>query len=236
MYNILLYIVLFLSFPPVLQSESRNTDEQLIEAVTSLLQNRYPHRQNNLQVRLVRTGGDINLENTFEVLLPATNKIPRALQRIEVRHADQNKNGWALVYVAHFDSVLAANRPLKNDEQIDIHDLDVLWTETTRFHGEPLKPAMMRKMFARGLVFASRYVAGDKILKERDLRNAFDITTGQSVTMLYQQRGVKLSFTCKSRNQGFIGDLIKLYSPDTQLMYKAKIIRPGVASWVETLE
>ena len=153
-----------------------------------------------------------------------------------MHNAKQNVTGWALVYIAHYDSVLAINRSVKKDERVAPYDIHAVWTETTRFHGEPLTPASIKPLLARGDVYANRYVAADRILKRHDLRNAYDVSTGQSVRMQYQRRGISLSLTCKARNQGFTGDLIKLYSPDTQLMYKAMITGPGVAAWVETLE
>ena len=210
--------------------------EQLKEAVETILMDRYPHRQDNLHVRVVRTGGVINLDSPFEIFLPETSEVPRALQRIEVQNTSQHKKGWALIFVAHYDSVLTVTRAIKNDERLAADEIHTIWAETTRFHGEPLTPASLRNLIARGEVFANRYVSADRILKHDDLRNAFDISTGQSVILRYQRRGVALSLTCKARNKGFTGDLVKLYSPDTQLMYRARIIGPGVATWVETLE
>ena len=236
MYYLFYIPICLLSLFTTFQNEVKDINEQLIEAVEAILIDRYPHRQTNLHVRIVRTGGTIDLNGPFEILFRETREVPRALQRVEVQSTEKNETGWALVYIAHYDSVLAINRSVKKDERVSADDLNAVWTETTRFHGEPLTPATVRHLLANGDIFANRFVTADRILKRQDLRNAYAVSTGQSVSMHYQRRGISLSLTCKARSQGFTGDLVKLYSPDTQLMYKAKIIGPGVTVWVETLE
>lgn len=235
---ILLYISLLIGMGHAswLNQGSIDPSERLIEAVESLLQKRYPEKERNLKVRIERTGGSITKDGPFEIVFPESYEVPRALVRIEVNSQAEDLSGWALIYVAHYDSVLTVNRSVKNDEMVTPQDLSTVWAEVTRFQGEPLTPDAAREMFAHGEVFASRHISADRFLKHQDLRNAYDISTGQAVTMYYQRNGIHLSLTCKARNQGFTGEHIKLFSPDTQLMYKAQITGPGLANWVETLQ
>ena len=188
----------------------------------------------------MRTGGTINERGSLDLIWPERHEMPKALLRVTVQSKDAQTQhvdtGWALLYIAHYDSVLVLNRRIKQDEHVLDTDLSIIWSETTRFHGNPLTPRYYKALASAGTVYANRYIAENRTLKKNDLRNAFDVVTGQQVIMTYIRNGITLELTCKSRNKGFKGDIVKLFSPDTQHMYKARISGPQKADWVETLE
>ena len=239
MYNIvqLLHIIFMLS--PSFMGRADNLHERIAKVAESMLSDRYAQSIATLEVRVMRTGGEIEHTGLLELTWPNQPEIPRALLRVEVRSKDALANesiGWALLYVAHYDSVLVLNRSIKNDERVLDSYLSTVWTETTRFHGAPLTSLYYRQLTASGDVFANRYIKENRVLKESDLRNAFDVETGQQVIMTYIRDGITLELSCKSRNRGYIGDIIKLYSSDTKHMYKARITGPQTAIWAETLQ
>lgn len=239
MYILIPFLCFFFMLPPSSQGEAEDLHARIVKAAEAVLSNRYAQSDPALEVRVVRTGGTIIDAKNLELVWPLQTEIPRALLRVNINSKDVDANvhkGWALLYVAHFDSAMVLNRSAKNDELLQEPDFSIIWTETTRFHGSPLTPELYRKLRSRGPIYSNRYLASERVLKVNDLRNSYDVETGQQVIMTYKRRGIVLEISCKSRNRGFEGDIIKIYSPDTQLMYKAQISGPQRATWIETLE
>ena len=239
MYLIWSLMIFFLMFFPDYPGRTQDLHARITEAAETVLSNRYTLPDTHLEVRVVRTGGDIGESGPLELFWPDRPEVPKALLRVnihsQVGHSNRQE-GWALLYIAHFDSVLVANRSIKNSEGVLESDVSTIWAETTRFHGNPLSPESFRQLAKQGDIYSNRYLSEKKILKENDLRNAYDVDTGQQVIMHYNRNGISLELTCKSRNRGFKGDLIKLFSPDTQHTYKARITASQTATWVETLK
>ena len=239
MYLFVPFLGLFFMFSSYFLWGTEDLHTRISETAESILANRYASSDTHLEVRVVRTGGEIQDTGPLEVTWSQKPEIPRALLRVDIHSKDnlaKRHKGWALLYIAHFDSVLVPNRSIKNGELVSKTDLSPIWAETTRFHGTPLTPDKYRRLALRGIVYTNRHLSESRLLKETDLRNAYDVETGQQVILLYKRNGIALELSCKSRNQGFKGDIVKLFSPDTQHMYRARITGPQTAIWVETLE
>lgn len=243
MHNKGLYILIqffgtFLLLSPLFPGRANDLHERISKTAEADLFSRYEKAQSAFEVRVVRTGGDIPDRGSIELIWPERINVPRALLRVNIHSRDPLANhytGWALLYIAHFDSVLVLNHSAKNNDPINDSDLSTIWAETTRFHGTPLTPHYYRKLKASGNVYANRFISENRILKDKDLRNAYDVETGQQVIMTYLRNGITLELSCKSRNKGYKGDTIKLFSPDTQQMYKARVLGSQKAIWIETL-
>ncbi|MEX1055510.1 MAG: flagella basal body P-ring formation protein FlgA, partial [Rhodothermales bacterium] len=59
--------------------------------------------------------------------------------------------------------------------------------------------------------------------------------TGDHVTLNYRRGAVQLRLTCKARESGAVGDVIRVYSDDTRSMYRARLTARGKADWISTL-
>lgn len=203
------------------------------------LHKQYPQDIERLDVRVMRTGGQLDVSAAVQLQLPTTGQIPRANLQLRVRQPVQGTwqdRGWVMLYFSHFDSVGVATRTLRKDEPIALEDIRYAWLETTRFRGNPLTPAVIRRLEAKGELYADRHLKEERTLRANDVRHAFDVRLGQSVIMTYERDLFVLELTCKSRTQGFSGDEIKLFSPSTNRTYRAQIIGPGKAKWLETLD
>ena len=212
---------------------------RILEAATLNLEERFPDDASRLEVRLLRTGGRLVAELPVRLKLPDTAALPRAHVQAKVHQIDGGvwqEKGWAMLYISHFDSVAVTTRKLKEDEQLTPADFRFAWIETTKFRGEPLTPENLRRLFRQGSTFADQFLKEERTLREGDVRNALDVTLGQSVTMTYRRDQFVLSFTCKARMPGFTGDEIKLFAPATNKTYRVRITGPGKAEWLETLE
>ena len=92
-----------------------------------------------------------------------------------------------MLYVSHFDSVGVTARSLKKDEEISQEDIQFIWLETTRYRGIPLTPARIRKLLAKGNIYAHRHLTNERALREGDVRNELDVHLGQAVIMTYKR-------------------------------------------------
>ncbi len=238
--HILIYITLLLLAPaPLLVPDEPTLQDQILEAAHKSLATRYPDTAPRLDVRLLRTGGKLDATQPLQLHFPASTALPRAHVQVKVHQQTQQgwqEQGWAMLYVAHFDSVAVATRTLKKESAVQDTDLRFLWMETTRYRGNPMTPAKLKALAARGDIFASKHLAEDRALREDDLRPALDVALGASVIMTYKRDQFILEFTCKARKAGFIDDEIKLFAPATNKTYRARITGPGKAVWLETLE
>lgn len=198
----------------------------------------FPAEAHRLQVRVKRTGGRIPSDGPLRLAFPEEHALPRAHTQVKVLRPEGSgwaKTGWALLYVAHFDSVAVAREDLGDDEPVSAADLQAAWTETTQFRGEPLHPADVRALLARGEVFMAHAVREGRLLRRSDVRAAYAADTGETVALRYRRGTIRFELSCTAREPGHVGDDIRLYSSETDRMYRARLTGPGTADWLETL-
>ena len=145
-----------------------------------------------------------------------------------------SESGWALLYVAHYDSIAIAQRDLSKNDPVGGSDFSFAWMETTTYRGEPLTPDHYRALAAGGL-FAARPIRSGESVRVDDVRPPFAVDTGETLTMTYERNGIILKVTCQAREPGVAGDVIRAYNPDTKTTYKVELTGPRAAGWISTL-
>lgn len=232
--------ILLLAPAPRLEMDDPN-HPAIAEAASEMLAMRFPDVAHHLEVRVIRTSRGINRNKSLRIIWPVSNELPRAHTQVKIEQQTHDtpqwiEAGWALLYVAHFDSVALTTRSIARDEQIKDEDLHFAWLETTRFTGEPLTPHVYAALQNEGDLYAHRHLNANRTLRSDHIRPAFDVETSQSVLMTYRRDPVALELTCKARMTGYTGDIIKLFSPVSKKTYRARITGPGTAEWLETLD
>lgn len=232
--TLLLALLLTVALP-----DTAASPDPLRAAAEAALAARFPDAAGRLQVRVLRTADDAAFEAPLRVRFRALDAVPRAHAQVDVLAADGagrwTEAGWALLFVAHYDSVVVPSARVTRDAPLTGGDWSTAWLETTRFRGEPLAPAALRAMAADGPVYATRSLAADRPLRAADVRPAYAADTGAAVRMRYERAGLALTLSCKAREPGFVGDAVRLYAPDTRTTYRARLVAPGEAEWIETL-
>lgn len=238
--SLLSFIAILLLAPAPRQvHDEPSLQDRIVKAVMTTLAARFPDDVHRLNVRVVRTARTLDVDQPLRLDLPASAALPRAHLQAKVHQQTDGawqEKGWVMLYISHFDSVGVTVNPVKKDELITVQDIRFSWLETTRFRGDPLTPAKVRRLFSQGDVFAHRHLKEERSLRADDVRNALDVELGQSVVMTYRRNQFALELTCKARTQGFTGDEIKLFAPATNKTYRVLITGPGKAEWLETLE
>jgi len=236
----LLWLTLPLGSAVAAPSDTMSDGAATVRAASrAVLENRFPAEAYRLDIRVLRTGGSLDSLGTLRLVFPASNTLPRAHTQVDVLAEDPDgiwtKVGWALLYIAHFDSVAVARTGVRKDDPVRVDDLEFAWMETTRFQGDPLRPSDLRALLATGEPYAATPLHAGRALRTTALRTAYAVDTGAAVEMTYERHGLTLRLACKAREPGFNGDVIRLYAPDTQLTYRARLTGLGTALWIETL-
>lgn len=235
----LLFILLLLPGVAKAHILDRQDEAAQIQAVAEeLLTDRFPEMAHRLDVRVLRTRVALEDPATLRLIFPAEGAIPRGHTQVDV-HAraeagDWQKVGWALLYVAHFDSVATIRRRVQPGEAVTDADVTTIWIETTTFHGNPMRAVTFQRLLRETPLYASRLLREGRTLHRDDLRPPYAADTGETVEMHYQRGPVLLRLPCKAREPGFEGDVIRLYAPTTSTTYRARLTGPGKAEWIET--
>ncbi len=211
--------------------------DALREAVRTVLAERFPDDElARIEIRVKRASGDAEQVQQPRVAFRSLDELPRGAAQVRVyeRRQDETRRaaGWALLYVAHYDSVLVADRTIRSGEEITRRDVRTRWVETTRFRGEPLSASVFD---GEGPRFATRHLSEGRTLRAGDVRRPYAADTGQSVTVEYRRGGLHMELRCKAREPGFVGDVIRVYASGTDAAYRVRLIEPGRARWIETL-
>jgi flagella basal body P-ring formation protein FlgA len=206
---------------------------------SKMLAAQYPKDAHRLDVEVIRTRGLDAVGSDMRLSFPEADALPRAHTLVDVLAPDTStgwaKTGWALLYVAHYDSIAVLQAPLQKDEALPPDAVEAAWMETTTHGDGLLRIDAFRAMADSGTVFARRLLRSGRALRTNDLRPPYAAQLGESVILTYQRGNIHLKMTCEARAPGFVGDVIRLYAPQTGTNYRARLTAPGTAEWLETL-
>lgn len=210
------------------------------DAAERMLASRYPERADRMRVRVRRVGGTIDSIDSLRLDVPHRGRIPEGPMQVRVRTTTDagrgSTTGWALLEVAHFDSVATVQRRIRPGASVTASDVEMAWMETTDLHGEPLRASAFRSMLDDGTLVATRLANRGRILRRSDVRPPYAADTGTSITMLYTRGRLAVRLTCKAREPGRPGDTIRVYCPGARTTYQARLDDDGrTARWIETL-
>jgi len=172
-------------------------------------------------------------DGDLTVQLPSVPIVPRGRLQVVVI-SETGERTWAMIKVARFDSVATLIASVSSGEPVANADFQFFWIETTRFSGDPITPSILAAMDDGDLV-ANRSLRADRPLRRSDIGPRPAAEAGDSIIMTHRRSAFVFTVTCKSRDRGKIGDVIRLYDDDTDTMYRARLTARGRAEWLETL-
>ena len=204
-----------------------------------VLTEHYPDEAHRLELRVKRVEATFEAEAGLRLDFPAKDQWPRGTTQVKLftgsDAAGWQKAGWALLYVAHFDSVVVARATMPSGDEVILEEASIAWMETTTFRGAPLRPDELRALIQEGALFATRTIREGRVLRHADVRRAYAADTGTAVMMHYQRGSLTFDLMCKARQAGHLDEAIRLYSSETGKTYRARLTGPGTAEWIETL-
>ena len=234
--------LLFIVFLTPLAAFAQDEGPQAIRVRTlaeQVLAGRYPDDAHRLDLRVKRVEATFEAEAALRLDFPAKDQWPRGTTQVKLftgsDAAGWQKAGWALLYVAHFDSVVVARATMPSGDEVILAEASIAWMETTTFRGAPLRPDELRALIQEGALFAKRTIREGRVLRHADVRRAYAAETGTAVMMRYRRGSLTFDLACKARQAGHLDEAIRLYSSETGKTYRARLTGPGAAEWIETL-
>jgi flagella basal body P-ring formation protein FlgA len=200
-------------------------------AAADLLAEQFPEAADRLEPRVLRLSADVPDGADLRLALQSGDGLPSGHTRADIL-TDAGRAGWALLYVAHFDSVAVARRPLARGDTVDAGAVEVAWLETTRFHGDPVHPSALR---GGARPTARRPVDAGEALRQSSLAWPMAVDTGDRVRVRYRRRGFLLALDGAAREPGAVGEAIRVHCRSTGATYRVRVTAPGQADWLETL-
>jgi flagella basal body P-ring formation protein FlgA len=209
--------------------------ETVQAAAERFLADAYPEHSQRLRVEVTRVSGTAPAHANLKIKAGRFEGVPRGRTHVELE-ADGNgawsDAGWALLFVSHFDSISVVLRDIMEGETIAASDAGAAWMDVTSFRGDPLPWA---EFASTDELIARRPIRSGEAIRTGDVRPPHAAQTGDHVTLNYRRGPVQLRLTCKARESGAVGDVIRIYSDDTRSMYRARLTAPGKADWISTL-
>lgn len=200
-------------------------------AAEALLADHFPEAARQLEPRVLRVAADVPDGAALRLALPSGQGLPSGHTRVDVR-TDAGRAGWALLYVARFDSVAVVRRAVSRGDTLSPDVVGAAWLETTRFHGDPVRPADLR---GAAVPTARRSLDAGEALRQSALAWPVAVDTGDPVRVRYRRGGLLLVVDGAAREAGAVGDAIRVYCRSTEATYRARVTAPGAADWLETL-
>ncbi|MFN3596068.1 MAG: flagellar basal body P-ring formation chaperone FlgA [Rubricoccaceae bacterium] len=216
------------------QSSARATPEAVVAAAAqAALEVHFPEAAPRLGVRVERLSpalaSAVAAGEALDVAWPGAG-VPRGLTRVTARAAGAPA-GWALLRVAHRDTVLVARRALARGTALAPEAFETAVMETTALRTPPADPAALA---GPGAVLRRALRAGD-VLRAADVALPPEVPVGAPVTVRYVRGGVALALAGHAREAGRTGDAIRVYSRATGATYRVRLTRPDEGEWLETL-
>ncbi|MFQ5572229.1 MAG: flagella basal body P-ring formation protein FlgA, partial [Rhodothermales bacterium] len=162
----------------------------------------FPDAARRLEVRVKRVSRDFGEATSLRLSFTAGEGLPRGTTQVTVfggsDRAGWEKAGWALLYVAHYDSVLVARAAFRVGEEVQTENAAVTWMETTPLR-EPLRPEDWLAYSESGPVYAARSIREGQVLRRSDVRAAYAAEPGETIVMGYRRGGLFFELLCKAR-------------------------------------
>ncbi len=229
----ILFLALLVFAPALPAIDSGEVTTRVQTVAEHALHKRYPDLETHLKVRVLRLSDGLKKGEIVKVAFPSKGAVPRAHTQVALLTNRGEKAGWALLYVAHYDSVVVTRDKVLRGEEVKAEAMQTAWTEVTNIHGAPLRPTALSTTDAP--LYAVRSLQGGRVLRQSDVRQAFAVETGGAVSMRYRRGRIALDLAGKARQSGHVGDVIRLYAPETDSHYRARLTGEGTAVWIETL-
>lgn len=225
---------------PASAQSSDAVEAAVHDAAEHMLASRFPKQAHRMSVRVRRVGGTVDSVGPLRLDVPNRGRIPEGPMQVRVRTKTSagrwSTTGWALLEVAHFDSVATVRRRIRPGATVTPSDVEMAWMKITDLRGEPLRASTFRALLDEGALVATRLTDRGRVLRRSDVHPPYAADTGTAIKMLYTRGRLSFRLTCNAREPGRPGDAIRVYCPDTRTTYRARLADDGrTARWIETL-
>lgn len=226
---------------PVRAQADSSLEDRIREAVLLQMEERLPGSARSLEIRIEQLEPPSAKVDSLRVALGSA-RIPRGRHQVdlEVRTGSGpteswQPSGWALLHVAHYDSVVVAREALSPGQAVEPRSVETVWMDVTDVRGLPLSAGALRNARGSGRTVMNRSVQRGELLQADDLRGSYAADTGDQLLLRYERGPVQARLDCRARQPGSQGEIIRVYCGSTRSTYRARLTGGGEATWVTTV-
>ena len=136
--------------------------------------------------------------------------------------------GWAYLEVSVFETVWVASRDLEAGDHIE-GALELARAEVTGLYADPLPVDGLEGWIA------SRRIRSGGVVTEANARPPVAVADGEPVRVRYGRGAVRVEMTCRARETGSVGEVVRVVCSDPYALYRVRLTAPGVGTWAVTL-
>lgn len=123
-----------------------------------------------------------------------------------------------------------ASRRIMYGEKLDTKNTEYRWVSIPDDRGQLVADSEL----IIGKTVRRTLAAGQPV-RHTDIASEFLIQTGDEVTLVFEEHGIRIELTAQARQDGAEGDLIKLYNEKTRTRYLGSVMGRDVVQWRKTL-
>lgn len=211
---------------------NNSTREVILEKARLSLEERYGHKQYRFNLRArwipgsllntssenilsVKPAGPIKRDTIFEVIYESRSQ----KESIEVQ----------LIVEGEYKIPVAKNR-IASGGTLEADQFEMNWIPVSFNRGELVES--LEGLEGKTL---RRTLTDGQPVRQADVTSAYLVRAGETVTIIYNENGIQLGLKGEARENGSLGDEIKIFSKETRKRYVGKVQSPGTVIWHQTL-
>lgn len=163
----------------------------------------------------VELAGGVQRHTDFQVVYKSENK--------------KRRTAIQLVVDAKKKVPVASNR-ITAGSKVKKSQLSYQWVSILEYQ----RKLATNKEQLKGKILRKTVLSGQPI-RLKSISRELVITAGDEVKMVIQKNGVTIEVKGVARENGAVGDRIRMYSKETRRKYTGEVVRPGVILWKNTL-
>lgn len=220
-------------------TDNQSTNDRIHQTAVDQIVGDYSLTPGTISVRVDQV--DAALRKNDELRLEFSNhwETPRGRVQADILSKTSGnrwtKNGWALLYVSHYDSVVVSRSTFRPDDKLGRDEIKHIRTNVTKLRNEPLTSEQFRSQCTNEPCFVRQYIREGDLIRRDAIRHRYAAKAGEMVEMLYRRHGISANLQCRARQSGYVGDVVRISCSSTGSIYRVELTDDGTAEWRETL-
>lgn len=156
---------------------------------------------------------------------------PRGYESFELTYQNDGSRNEARVqaYIRVYKKVAVANRRIRSGQDLNDDNIRFRQKDISQYNRTPAEITSFDN------VVAASTMSEGTILTDRHIKVPPIIESGDSVDMMIEKNGLRITLTVNARQSGAEGETIRVQSDKTRKTYEAEVLGPDNLKWKRTL-
>lgn len=216
--------------------KAQEREAKIEDHIHTYLTSRYSEPSLRLKADVKWVPSSIKNDPSVEIVsvkYTGRNKIPRGYEPFQVTIKDSltgSRTDRMQVFVAVEQYLPVASRRIQRGDSIDGENAHLAWFDVTRGNQNWITSLES----VEGQVAESIINAGNPFTLS-NIGSMPVVFAGDTINLLYSPGGLQVQLTCVARQDGAVGERIRLYSQETGKIYLGEVINNSTVKWKSTL-